>query len=66
MSHLSQQKRAEYAKVFLELDSDGNGWLSREEVGSWLRGAGFKLADQQIEVGHADSDFLLLPLLGRQ
>ena len=60
---LSKEKREQLTKAFLELDTDGNGWLSREEVGAWLREAGHKLTDQQVEVGHTDNDGLLL--LGR-
>ena len=61
-SRLSMEKREELTRIFLCLDTDGNGRLSREEVGAWLRGAGYSgLTDQQIEVGHADDDLLLFP-----
>nr|KAG5706135.1 hypothetical protein BaRGS_025757 [Batillaria attramentaria] len=46
---LTLEQRKEYARVFVELDSDGNGWLSREEVGIWLRNSGYNLSDQEKE-----------------
>ena len=55
-AHLSRQKREEYMKLFNNLDKDGNGWLSREEVGDWLRGAGYKLSEQKVEVRNRLAD----------
>ena len=47
---LSSDVMATVTALFLEMDSDCNGWLSREELHEGLSRLGFRLSDTTAEV----------------
>ncbi|KAL8603236.1 hypothetical protein ACOMHN_046242 [Nucella lapillus] len=46
---LTEEEHEKYIRIFAKLDKNRTGWLSREEVGDWLNGAGYNLNHHQIE-----------------
>ncbi|XP_076461795.1 neo-calmodulin-like [Babylonia areolata] len=56
MSHLTSKERELYSKVFLEMDKDGNGWLSVDELTEGCQQLGFHLTDDEAEASFCAID----------